>query len=645
VSTKFRRLACAALTIVAVGILAPLAQPTAASAASVEKASCVAGSPDGATCGMLSVPENRYVPAARLIKVPYEVIPAAQQPAKAAPVVVMPGGLGESLASLVTHVSDYGIGTDRDVVLIGQRGGTGAEPSLACPDASDGFFETFSTTDAVAEEGTDTGLAMADCLADFVAKGGDPSGYSILQSADDVIDLRNVLGYPNWTVVGSGWAAKVMGAVAQIDVAGTNGAILDSYDQIDHDVKADSYQAVTEALADLSARKGSPSKDLNAELLKAAVAFDDDPVSGPVPNPFTDRQRFYEIGGSDLYTLVQQALADPTITATLPALLQRIGDGDLGAVQSFIPFGARALGSINWGQYFISSCLDAQPYWSADPEAPKPAEGTDDSEDPVDPPRLTYLSVTDTVCKQLALAPAPADLRGPPAFSQPILMLSSPSDPFVPAGAAAAVAGSLPNVRLLTFAGTGGSVLGSSDCAKSTVAAWLADPSKDVSALCDHDEAVVPLIALDSIHHPSRYGSVAAAADRENWIELLVPILFLGFSALWFVIWVITVIVRAIQREPIRLLIASGITPISGLAFVGIGVAALQAAATAEPAQALLGVPHLIPWLGILLAVGFFALIIVWKLGSRGAALLASAAVPFWLVMAGWFVWIFVLPS
>jgi pimeloyl-ACP methyl ester carboxylesterase len=648
VSTKFQRIVYAASAVVALAFSAQFVQfahPAVANAASAEPASCVAGSPADAKCGLLSVPENRYNPGTRVVKVPYEVIPAAKKDSKATPVVIMPGGLGQSLSSLAESVSGYGFGDDRDIVLIGQRGGKGAEPSLDCPDASDDLFGTFATTDAVAGEGTDTGLAMADCLADFVSKGGDPSGYTILQSAADVIDLRYTLGYPSWTVVGSGWAAKVMAAAASYDPQGTASLILDSFDRTDADVKANSYEAVTEALADLSARKGSPSKDLGAELMKAAVAFDDDPVSGPVTNPFSGREGFYEIGGSDLYTLVQQALADPSLAATVPALLGRIADGDLGAVQSFMPFGSQALGSVNWGQYFVSTCLDSQPYWSADPSAPEPAAGAESADDPVDPPRLTYLSVTDTVCKQLALPAAPGDLRVPPAFAQPALLLSSPSDPFVPAGASAAVAGSLPNVRLLTFAGTGGTVLGSSDCARTTVGAWLTDPTKDVSALCAHDEAVVPIVSADSVHLTSRYGSVATAAQNANWVELLVPILFLGFSALWFVIWIITVAVRAIQREPIRLLIASGITPVSGLAFIGIGVAALSAAGTAEPGQALLGVPHVIPWLGILLAAGFLALIIVWKLGSRGAALLATAAVPFWLAMAGWFVWIFVLPS
>jgi pimeloyl-ACP methyl ester carboxylesterase len=643
VSKKSQRFVYAALTVLAVASLMQFAQPAPASASTVEQAACVASAPDNAKCGLMSVPENRANPATRAIKVPYEVIPAAKQPAAATPVVVMAGGLGESLSALGDDVAKrFGLGDDRDIVLIGQRGGEGSEPRLDCPDASNLLAETFESTDRVTEEATDVALSMSDCLTKFVAAGGDPTGYTISQTAQDVIDLRVLLGYPAWTAVGSDWAAKVMSVVARFDPAGTNAVVLDSFAPLDRDVKSDAYESVSRALTDLSARPGSPSKDLNADLAKAAVLFDEAPVTGPVTNPFTGKQRYYELGGSDLYTLVQQALADPEVASTVPALIERLTDGDLDAVQAFIPFAAQSLGAVDWAQYFVSSCLDEKPYWKADPVAPEP---TAEDDDPVAPPLLTYLSVTDVVCDQLALAVPAPDLRVPASFAQPTLVLASESDPFVPAAAIGAVLTGTPNATVQTFPGAGGAVLGSGGCAAETVKTWLADPTKDVSKLCDHDKAVVPLVDGSSIHLTSRYGSVATAANQQNWIELLIPILFFGFCALWFIGWLITVLVRALEREPIRLLIASGITPVSGLVFTGIGVAALWSAQQSSPAQSLVGVPSLIPGLGVLLIVGFLALILVWKLGSRGAAVLASLAVPFWLAMAGWFVWIFVLPS
>jgi hypothetical protein len=73
--------------------------------------------------------------------------------------------------------------------------------------------------------------------------------------------------------------------------------------------------------------------------------------------------------------------------------------------------------------------------------------------------------------------------------------------------------------------------------------------------------------------------------------------------------------------------------------------AGMWSAMSTQPALALVGVPSYFPLLGILLAVGLFALIVVWKLGSRGAALLASAGIIVWLGMLAWFAWIVLVPS
>jgi hypothetical protein len=81
------------------------------------------------------------------------------------------------------------------------------------------------------------------------------------------------------------------------------------------------------------------------------------------------------------------------------------------------------------------------------------------------------------------------------------------------------------------------------------------------------------------------------------------------------------------------------------LVFGAILALGMASATASQPALALVGVPSYFPYLGILLAVGLFALIVVWKLGSRGAALLASTGVIVWLGMLAWFAWIVLVPS
>jgi pimeloyl-ACP methyl ester carboxylesterase len=630
-----------------VGVLVTLGVPGMASAA--ENDGCPEPSGSSADCGVLTVPENRLNPASRTIDIPYAVIPAEAQPATGTPLVVMAPGLGQSAASVGEHVSrELGFGARRDVVVLEQRGGSAATPSLDCPGVTGAWVDAFtSTDDSLEAEGTAVGIELSDCLAEFVEAGGDPNGYTIAQTAADVVDLRNTLQIPTWTLFGSGWSSKVMSAVAGLDSAAVDAILLDSFSPPAADIKGESYAALAASLAELSTRSGVEGTDYAATVAQIASDLDDDPFSGPVTNPFTGKQRFVELEGNDFVSLVQQLLTDPTVTSTLPLLFDRLEDGDTGALAPFVVVGADALGSTDPGQYLTSTCLDQKGNWSADPAAPEaavPAEG-EEPVVPVDPPLLVTYSLADAACEQAGITPAGTELRVAPAFSQPTLILAGSNDPITSAATAQAAAGSIPGSQFVSFTGAGHGVLDTSDCAAETASAWLDKPGEDVSTVCDHDDAITPIVTGSSVHETSRAASVLRAVDEANWFELLIPIIFFGFCALWFIGLVITIIVRGIQRERLGLLIASGISPVTGLVFGAVVAAGMGSAMSTQPGLALVGVPPYVPLLGILLVVGLFALIVVWKLGSRGAALLASAGVLVWLGMLAWFAWIVLVPS
>jgi pimeloyl-ACP methyl ester carboxylesterase len=630
-----------------VGVLLTLGVPTMASAA--ENDGCPEPSGSGTDCGVLTVPENRLNPASRTIDIPYAVIPATQQPPTGTPLVVMAPGLGQSAASIGRHVSrEVGFGTHRDIVVLEQRGGSAATPSLDCPGVTSAWIDAFtSTDDSLEAEGTAVGIELSDCLAEFIEAGGDPNGYTIAQTAADVVDLRNTLQIPTWTLFGSGWSSKVMSAVAGLDSAAVDAILLDSFSPSAADLKGESYAALTASLGELSARSGVEGTDYAATVAQFASDLDDDPFSGPVTNPFTGKQRFVELEGNDFVSLVQQLLTDPAVTSTLPLLFDRLEDGDTDALAPFVVLGADTIGTTDWGQYLTSTCLDEKANWSPDPVAPEaavPAEG-EEPVVPVDPPLIVTYSLADAACEQAGITPAGTELRVAPAFTQPTLILAGSDDPISSAASAQAAAGSIPGSQFVSFTGAGHRVLDTSTCAAETASAWLDKPGEDVSKVCDHDDALTPIVTSSSVHETSRAASVVRAVDEANWFELLIPIIFFGFCALWLVGLIITIIVRGIQRERLGLLIASGISPVTGLVFGAVVAAGMASAMSAQPAVALVGVPPYFPLLGVLLVVGLFALIVVWKLGSRGAALLASTGVIVWLGMLAWFAWIVLVPS
>lgn len=635
----------AALTVPLIALVAPAPAAEAATTAPAECATVLPGAvlPDRAVCGLLTVPENRSNPATRTIDLPYAVLPASAA-ATGTPLVTMSGGPGASdLDTALALADDPRIGGGRDIVYLAQRGGVDSSAPLDCPAASSAYVDTFTTDDSPADEMTEVTLALQECVAAFAADGGDITAYSKMDAVFDLMDLRQVLAYPTWTLYGQGWSTKVMQVAAARDAAGVDAVVLDAFSPIDRDVKGDAYLAVQATLAALSERSGGAYPDLIGDLATAAALFSDDPVHGLLTNPITGAQRYYSLTGSDVVTIVQQSLNDPGRAAAVPYLLSRLAAGERDAINPFIGPALDSITSTSLGQYWIGLCRDEQPYWSADPTVPA-EEGAEDTE-PTPLPVLTYLTAADEVCAGIGLPAATAETRAVAPVGQPTLIIASDTDPLISVDSAVSGQPAFPSSQILTVQGNGRAGAPADACALDQLAAWLAAPGTPVQSPCTDAVAAFPQITADDVQSTSRAASVVAAVEQRNLFELTIPLIFAAFAALWLVGWLIASLVQILRREPFVLLLISGIAPVTGIAFLGLCWLVITGAMVDYPAIALVGVPPVVPWLGILLGVGFLGLIPVWRLGGRGAAALAASATLVWLAMIIWFVWIFVLPS
>lgn len=174
--------------------------------------------PDGeAECGLLTVPENRELPMAgdNVVVLPVVVIAASAEEASADPVLLLAGGPGVSGIDLFTGFSaaspDWvaGLASAREVIILDTRGTGTAEPSLACVDPAMGIerglaaqYRMFATTDDPVTERAVLDQAYADCAADLRAEGIDLDQYDTPTVAQDLADLRRLLGISRWNVYG-----------------------------------------------------------------------------------------------------------------------------------------------------------------------------------------------------------------------------------------------------------------------------------------------------------------------------------------------------------------------------------------------------------------------------------------------------------
>jgi hypothetical protein len=87
-----------------------------------------------ASCGTLTVPENRSNPNEGKVQLPVAIIPSQKQPADPDPVVYMAGGPGANAIAPAGILVSVGLNQNRDLIIMNQRGVAYTEPNLACPE-------------------------------------------------------------------------------------------------------------------------------------------------------------------------------------------------------------------------------------------------------------------------------------------------------------------------------------------------------------------------------------------------------------------------------------------------------------------------------------------------------------------------------
>jgi len=167
----------------------------------------------GYEVGTLYVPENRAKTGSRVIGVGFARFRASTS-TPAPPIFLLPGGPGFSIFSVLPRVMREIAQLQQvsDVVIVDQRGFSPRGDILRYP-ARYPAEPLDQPLSLVRSRATEMEIARA-AVADAAAKGIDLAGYTVLECADDVNDLRKALGYDqlilDGTSFGSQWSFAVM---------------------------------------------------------------------------------------------------------------------------------------------------------------------------------------------------------------------------------------------------------------------------------------------------------------------------------------------------------------------------------------------------------------------------------------------------
>lgn len=282
--------------------------------------------------GRLEVPENRADPDSRMLSLAYVRFPATGDN-PGAPIVYLSGGPGGS-----------GIGTARgrrfplfmamrefgDVVAFDQRG-TGASNDIERCTSSQSVPDAEAIDDA--EYAALYRAAAEECRLFWEAEGVDLRGYTTVESARDLSDLRRHLGTEQITLWGISYGTHLALAAIRELPGEIDRAILASVEGLDQTVKlpsrTDAYFARLQEAVNTQPEAAAAYRDIAGMMRRVQARLDAEPVLLDVPledgttAPFLLQRRLMQQAASML-------IADPESAAFLLALYATVDQGEYG---------------------------------------------------------------------------------------------------------------------------------------------------------------------------------------------------------------------------------------------------------------------------------------------------------------------------
>jgi pimeloyl-ACP methyl ester carboxylesterase len=153
-------------------------------------------------CASLTVPEDRKQPDGPKIQLAVAIVKSSSVAPKPDPLLMLFGnpGIGLDLAISLSYVFDT-IYTQRDLIIIDQRGTGYSQPSFSCPEFNKVSYESVTQNLSVQETNDRYIEASRTCANRVKATNANLTAYTTAAVAADLEDLRLALGYKQWNIM------------------------------------------------------------------------------------------------------------------------------------------------------------------------------------------------------------------------------------------------------------------------------------------------------------------------------------------------------------------------------------------------------------------------------------------------------------
>jgi pimeloyl-ACP methyl ester carboxylesterase len=329
-----------------------------------------------------------------------------------------------------------------DVVIPDQRGLGRSEPLVDCPVDKEPPTDLFLRRERIIQV---IGDRVASCAAQLRSKGIDPTAYNTIESADDIEDLRKVLGAEQIDLLAFSYGSRLALVYVQRHGDRVGRIVLQGVNGPGHVLKrpgpvARKLDRMAEVLRQDSTWRGTT--DLRAAARAARERLAQNPSRVTITDRRTGRQLNLVVGRDGFDALVGLNLDD----ARLPALLVSVAANDDRVLARFAEAAWNGLAGGTVGLMARAvNCAADRP--DSRLETVRSEAATAPFGNPIDNAFLT-----DEFCRAVGYTAAPAEFAGHVTSSVPLLLLTGSLDATNPLENAAEVARGFVNAVSLEVA-------------------------------------------------------------------------------------------------------------------------------------------------------------------------------------------------
>ncbi len=568
------------------------------------------------------MPESRDQPGGDTIRLAAAILKSESPAPKPDPIVYLEGGPGGgAIANLDLWVNKR-FETERDFILLDQRGTGYSEPNLSCPelDETDVFDQNLSDEEELAHL-TEIARTCRDRLVDA---GANLAAYNSAENAADLNDLRLALGYEAWNLYGISYGTRLALTAMRDYPQGIRSAILDSVYPPDTGFYTEQAGNAARAFdlffnacaGDATCEATYP--NLETIFYDLVARTNEEPVKTSVFDFSTGERVPLWLEGDDLINILFQALYDRSITSYLPFTIYQAYQGNYNSFATL----AAALDvedSFSFGMYYAVQCHEEVPF-----NDPATVEASMKAQPQLGD--ITDFDATLAICGVWRAGQA-GDIENQPVKSDiPTLLLSGQYDPITPPAWGARAAETLSRSYHFEFPGVGHGASVSDECAANIAAEFVNNPTARPDSSCI---AQLDTPSFITALHPSSifYNLTAIFLDELNMMQAgllgACILIFLSAAFVWpLALLLYYLITKEVPHRRASLLAAS--LPLLNGALnlallVGLAVV-LVLTVVEDEAMFIFGAPtwaaplFVVPFISLLFAVALLVVLIpVWK--------------------------------